>query len=121
MLSAILFAVSLMSQKLVLTHGKIWSGDPHRRFVEAVAVEGNTIVAIGTNEEIMHLAPDAKLIDLHGRVAVPGFIDNHVHFVDGGFELSRVQLRDATPEEFARRIAEHAKKLGPGKWVTGGE
>jgi predicted amidohydrolase YtcJ len=122
MISAILFAVSLMSQKLVLTHGKIWTGDPHRRFVEAVAVEGNTIVAIGTNDEITHLAPDAKVIDLHGRVAVPGFIDNHVHFIDGGFELSRVQLRDAaTPEEFARRIAEHAKKLGRGKWVTGGE
>ncbi|MCU1347955.1 MAG: putative metal-dependent hydrolase [Acidobacteria bacterium] len=122
MISAILFAVSLMSQKLVLTHGKIWTGDPNRRFVEAVAIEGNTIVAIGSNEEMTRIAGDAKQIDLHGRVAVPGFIDNHVHFVDGGFELSRVRLRDAaSPDEFARRISEHARKLGKGKWVLGGE
>jgi len=122
MISAILFAVSLMSQKLVLTHGKIWTGDPNRRFVEAVAIEGNTIVAIGSNEEMVRIAGDAKQLDLHGRVAVPGFIDNHVHFIDGGFELSRVHLRDAsTPEEFARRIGEQAAKLGKGRWVVGGE
>lgn len=57
------------------------------------------------------------MVDLGGRLAVPGFIDNHTHFISGGFQLSRVQLRDAaSPEEFARRIASHA---APGKWVTG--
>ena len=62
----------------------------------------------------------AKVIDLQGKLAVPGFIDNHTHFVSGGFQLSRVQLRDAaSPEELARRIAGHAKKIGKGKWITG--
>jgi predicted amidohydrolase YtcJ len=49
---------------------------------------------------------------------MPGFIDNHVHFVSGGLQLSRVQLRDATSaDELTRRVAAHAQ---PGKWVTGG-
>src|SRR5712692_8401560 len=100
---------------LLLTNGKIWTGDPARRFVEAVAIDGDRIVAAGTNDDVIAAAgPRAKRIDLHGRLAVPGFIDNHVHFIDGGFEISRVQLRDAkTPEEFARRIGEYAKKIGP--------
>jgi predicted amidohydrolase YtcJ len=85
-------------------------------------IEGNRIAAAGTNDDILAPAPrGAKRIDLHGRLAVPGFIDNHVHFIDGGFQLSRVQLRDAaSPEEFARRIGEFAKKIGRGRWILGG-
>ena len=67
-------------------------------------------MAVGSAAEI---GRDGTIIDLEGRFAVPGFIDNHTHFIDGGFELSRVQLRDAaTPQEFARRIADYAKKTG---------
>jgi predicted amidohydrolase YtcJ len=64
---------------------------------------------------------DAQVIDLRGRLAVPGFIDNHVHFIDGGFQLSRAQLRDATsPDEFVRRIAAHVGTLREGQWLLGG-
>lgn len=113
----------ILAATLVLTNGKIWTGDPAHRFVEAVAIDGNRIVAAGTTEEIAQLAGSgAKTIDLRGKLAVPGLIDDHVHFIDGGFQLSRVQLRDArTPEEFARRIGEYAKKAGKGKWIIGGE
>jgi predicted amidohydrolase YtcJ len=66
--------------------------------------------------------PRRRVIDLKGRLAVPGFIDNHTHFIDGGMERSRVQLRSAaTPQEFARRIAEYATRIGPGKWILGGQ
>src|SRR5438067_2354374 len=108
---------------VILTNGKIWTGDPQRPWAEAVAIEANRIAAVGSNAEVAKLAPpSARIINLNGRLAVPGFIDNHTHFIDGGFELSRVQLRDAaTPQEFARRIAEYAKRIGPGKWITGGE
>jgi predicted amidohydrolase YtcJ len=87
-----------------------------------VAIEGNRIAAAGTNDDILAAAPrGAKRIDLRGRLAVPGFIDNHVHFIDGGFQLSRVQLRDAaSPEELARRIGEFAKKIGTDRWILGG-
>ncbi|MDQ6800348.1 MAG: amidohydrolase [Acidobacteriota bacterium] len=104
---------------VILTNGKIWTGDAQRPWAEAVAIEGNRIVAVGSSAEI---GRNGTVIDLRGRLAVPGFIDNHTHFIDGGFELSRVQLRDAaTPQEFARRIGEYAKHAGPRKWITGGE
>ncbi|HEX7150046.1 MAG TPA: amidohydrolase [Thermoanaerobaculia bacterium] len=107
---------------LILTNGRIWTGDPSRRFVEAVAIQGNRIVLTGATEEVLRFAPGAEQLDLQGRLAVPGFIDNHVHFVDGGFQLSRVQLRDAASAEvFAQRIAAHAQQLGKGAWITGGE
>ena len=104
---------------VILTNGKIWTGNAQRPWAEAVAIEGNRIVAVGSSADI---GRNGTIIDLKGRLAVPGFIDNHTHFIDGGFELSRVQLRDAaTPQEFARRIGEYAKRVGPGKWITGGE
>jgi predicted amidohydrolase YtcJ len=106
---------------MLLTNGKIWTGDTRRPFAQAVAIEGNRIVAVGTSAEIV-ARPGDRVIDLHGRLAVPGFIDNHTHFVEGGFELSRVHLRNAaTPQEFARRIGEYARKAGKGVWVRGGE
>ena len=101
-------AAVMLAATLVLTNGKIWTGDG---FAKSVTIDGNRIVAIDAP------APNARVIDLHGRLAVPGFIDNHVHFSWGAAALSRVQLRDAaTPEEFARRIGAHAAKLGRGKW-----
>ncbi|MEK6374439.1 MAG: amidohydrolase [Acidobacteriota bacterium] len=106
-----------MLAALVLTNGKIWTGDPARPFAESVVIDGNRIVAVGEPA-----SPGARVIDLRGRLAVPGFIDNHTHFIDGGMQISRVQLRDAaTPQEFARRIGRYAKKIGKGKWITGGE
>ena len=104
----------MLAATLVLTNGKIWTGEG---FASSVVIEGNRIVAVDAPAP-----PSARVINLKGRLALPGFIDNHTHFVSGGFQLSSVTLRDAaTPEEFARRIGEHARKLGKGKWVTGGE
>jgi predicted amidohydrolase YtcJ len=61
------------------------------------------------------------VIDLRGRLAVPGFIDNHVHFINGGFQLSRVQLRDAaSADEFVSRIAAHARRAESEQWILGG-
>jgi predicted amidohydrolase YtcJ len=106
---------------LLLTNGKIWTGDPAKPFAEAMAIEGNRIVAVGSKGEVAAGAGD-RVIDLHGRLAVPGFIDNHTHFVEGGFAISRVRLRDApTQQEFARRIGDYARARGKGAWVLGGE
>jgi predicted amidohydrolase YtcJ len=62
------------------------------------------------------------VIDLAGKFVVPGFIDTHVHFIDGGFRLASVQLRDATTrEEFVARIEAFAATVPPGTWITGGD
>ncbi|MDB6056665.1 MAG: nfdA 3 [Verrucomicrobiales bacterium] len=89
----------------------------------AVAIEGGKIISVGDLGKVQRRAgPKTKRIDAKGKLVLPGFNDSHVHFLDGGFGISNIKLRDAaTPEEFARRIGEYAKTLAPGKWITGGE
>jgi predicted amidohydrolase YtcJ len=122
MIATIMAVAALASPPLLLTNGKVWTGDGSSRFVQSIAIDGGRIVAAGTNAEAASVAsPAARTIDLHGRLVVPGFIDNHVHFIDSSFELAGVQLRDAgTPQEFARRIGEFAKTVPKGEWITGG-
>src|SRR4029450_12918783 len=85
---------------LVLTGGKVWTGDPARPEAEAVAVSGDRIIAVGSSEEAKRAAPaGARVIDLRGRRVVPGFIDSHVHFLDGGEELLAPDLRSARAED----------------------
>jgi predicted amidohydrolase YtcJ len=86
-----------------------------------VAINGDTIVAVGSSAEIRKLGA-ARVVDAKGGMVTPGFIDSHVHFVIGGFRLSSVQLRDArTPEEFVKRIREFAATVPAGTWITGGD
>ena len=107
---------------LVIRDARVWTGDSAAPWADAVAVQGENIIAVGATTEIDRLVgPDTKLIDADGRMLVPGFIDAHVHFLDGGSTITSVQLRDAqSPEEFTRRIAEFADGLEPGEWITGG-
>ena len=65
--------------------------------------------------------PATRVIELGGRMLLPGFIDAHVHLLTGGFQLAGVDLRDAeSPEAFTRRIASHAATRPVGSWITGG-
>lgn len=111
---------------LILLNGRIWTGMPNSRggfvIVRAVACENGRIVAMGTTEDIRTLADrQTRVIDLAGRLVVPGFNDAHVHFADGGQGLASVQLRDAPSEaEFRDRIAKFAAALTPGRWVLNG-
>jgi predicted amidohydrolase YtcJ/beta-lactamase class A len=117
------FSKGVPMADLVLTHGRLWTGDKNRPWVEAMASRGERIIALGTQDDIQKLVgPRTRVIDLKGQLALPGFIDDHTHFMPGGFQLLSVDLRDAgTQKEFARRIKEKAVKLGSGKWVTGGD
>jgi predicted amidohydrolase YtcJ len=107
---------------LVILHAHVWTVDKSRPAAEAIAITGSRISAVGADSEIQKLiGPHTQQIDAHEKSVLPGFNDAHVHFSSGGAEISGVQLRDAdTPQEFARRIAERAKKLPKGEWLTGG-
>ncbi|HEX6315054.1 MAG TPA: amidohydrolase [Gemmatimonadaceae bacterium] len=106
---------------LAIVNARVWTADSTRPWAEAVAINGDTIVALGSSAEIRKLRA-ARVIDARGGMVTPGFIDAHVHFVTGGFRLSSVQLRDArTPEEFVRRIREFAATVPAGTWITGGD
>jgi predicted amidohydrolase YtcJ len=108
---------------LAIVNARVWTGDPARPSAEGVAVSGDRITAVGTTSDVRKLAgASAQVIDAAGQFLVPGFIDTHVHFLDGGSRLASVQLRDAkTPAEFSARIAAFAKTVPAGTWITGGD
>lgn len=107
----------------VVRHARVWTGDSLQPWAEAVAVRGDTIVAVGDDSTIARLTgPSTRVIDAAGGMVTPGFMDSHVHFLSGGFGLAAVQLRDAgTPAEFTRRIGAHAKTVPPGTWILRGD
>ena len=108
---------------LAIVNARIWTGDPRRPWADAIAASADRLVAVGSSAEVRKLATaSTRIIDAHGMMVVPGFIDSHVHFLDGGFGLASVQLRDArTPQEFVRRIAEYARTIPAGTWITNGD
>jgi len=103
--------------------GKTWTGNPEQEWAEGLAIAGDTILAVGSEDDIKsYQGTDTEVVIEENGLIVPGFIDTHTHFVDGGFRLSSVQLRDAkTPVEFIERIRAFAATLPEGTWITGGD
>src|ERR1043165_8252736 len=108
---------------LIIVNANVHTLDASHPLAEAVAVFGERIAAVGSNEEIRRLAgARTRVVDARGALVLPGFNDAHVHFLSGGFQLSSVDLRDAdTPQEFAARIRAFASRLPKGRWITGGD
>ena len=108
---------------LVLVGGTVWTGSPDQPLAEGIAVSGDTIVAVGSEEQIRpRVGTETRVVELDGRFLMPGFIDTHTHFLDGGFRLSSVDLRSAdSREEFARRLSRYAEGLEDGEWILGGD
>ncbi len=108
---------------LAIVNAKVWTGDLRRPWADAIAVSGERITAVGSSAEIRKLAPaTARVIDAKGAMVVPGFVDAHVHFLDGGFALASVQLRDArTKAEFIARIKAFAATQPKGTWILNGD
>ena len=108
---------------LALLGGSVWTGDSGRPWAEAVAVRGERIVAVGTSKDIRRLVGrDSRVIDLGGALVVPGFIDSHTHFLDGGFALLSIRLREAkSRDDFVARIQDKASELAKGEWILNGD
>jgi predicted amidohydrolase YtcJ len=105
-----------------LVDALIWTGDPSHPWAEAIAWNGERIVAVGSEAEVVGmLAAGTTPIDAHGTMAVPGFIDAHLHFVGGGTMLASVRLQKArSREELVAAIASYSHSVPPGAWITGG-
>lgn len=121
---SLVFPAVCLSQvaDLVFVNGKLWTVDEKHPTAEGVAVLGDKIMAVGTTADMKKLVGTAtRIIDLKGKRMLPGFIDNHTHFMTGGFQLQSVDLRFTKSEkEFAEVIGGRAAKR-PGRWITGGD
>jgi len=118
-----IFAQTRPAADLIIQNARIWTVDPSLPEAESVAILGDRIVAVGSNQQVdaWH-GPQTRVVDAAGKRLLPGFNDAHVHFTDGGAQLDSVELNDATsPQEFARRIGERATKTTKGEWVLGGD
>jgi len=124
-----LVAISLLAAcspkaDLVIQNGRVWTGlSTGRGQPGAVAIGGDKILAVGDSGDIArYIGSKTQVIDADGGLIMPGFADGHTHFINGGFQLASVNLRDAaTPQEFVHRLKEYAAHLKPGEWITGGD
>ena len=114
--------VSAQQADFVFRNGVVWTGDDQRPRAEAVAVRDGLIGAVGSTADISRwIGSTTRVIDLHGRLLVPGLIDAHTHFMSGGFQMQNVDLRQAKSlQEFVELIGQRARKF-PTRWITGGD
>ena len=138
-IAAVVIAASIsvgLAQEIadtVLYNGKVLTVDSNFNIVQAVAVRGNRITAVGTNDEVLSLAgPNTLRIDLKGKTATPGLINTHVHleaFGSGGYarEMGALKTREfivnvrglKTADEVLQQIRDiiSAFKFPPGEWI----
>ncbi len=110
-----------MRTNLVLCNGDIHTMDTATPRVRAIAIAGDRILAVGSDDDMRALlAPGGKVIDLHGHTVVPGFTDSHIHFLFYALSLKQVDLTGApTLEEALALVAKRAKTMPPGRWIVG--
>ena len=110
-----------VSVTLALVNGRIWTGDPGRPWVDALAVADGRIAAVGPSDAIELLAGDAEVIDVRQRLVLPGFIDTHTHLLElddptGTLNLATVRSR----RQFVTRIAAATDRPAR-SWLVGRE
>src|SRR5438094_490110 len=106
---------------LVLRGGKVVTLDDRQPEAEAIALRGDRIAAVGTAAEIQPLiGPKTRVIELAGRMAMPGFIEGHGHFFSLGDSKRKLDLSRAESwDEVVDRVAAEAKRTKPGDWIVG--
>lgn len=104
----------------VFRHGKVVTVDADFRIAQAIAVRGNRILAVGTDQEIAALiGPRTRVIDLAGRTLVPGLIDSHLHASMGAANEFAVSLRGVRSiADIQARIAQRVAQVKGGEWIS---
>jgi hypothetical protein len=112
----------MTSADLAFVNGPVYTVDAARTRADAVAVEGGRVVAVGTDEEIRaQVGPRTEVVDLHGRMLLPGFQDAHVHPVSGGVDRLQCDLHDLhTRDEYVQAVRSYAEAHPDREWILGG-
>jgi predicted amidohydrolase YtcJ len=106
---------------LVLTNGKIVTMERSAPQAQAIAVRGDRIVAVGGASTVKaRIGPTTQVIDLQGRLVIPGFIEGHGHFTGVGQAELQLKLMPAQSwDEIVALVADAAKQAKPGQWIRG--
>jgi predicted amidohydrolase YtcJ len=107
---------------LIVVNAKVWTGNPLQPEATAFVVENGRFVFVGNDADAgKWRGPQTQVIDGGGDRIIPGMIDSHLHLIGGGFQLSRINLRDvAGRPQFIDAVAARARQLPPGEWILGG-
>jgi predicted amidohydrolase YtcJ len=107
---------------LVIRGGAIYTARKDGAVAEAIAIGGSRILAVGSRATADgYIGPGTRVIDLHGGMALPGFIDTHTHFIWGSRSRTEVALTDAAnTEEVERRLGAYARAHPEAQWILGG-
>ena len=89
---------------LVLYNARIHTIDAARPTARSIAIRDNTILALGTDDAMRSLLPDAEAIDLHDRCVIPGLIDAHLHAEWTALGLKHIDAETSTVDEVLRRV-----------------
>jgi hypothetical protein len=113
--------LSAQPADLVLRNGKIVTMEASVPEVQALAARGGKIVAVGTNQQMQaYIGSSTKVIDLGGRLAIPGFIEGHGHFTSLGASKMSLNLRDVKNwDQIVAMVAAAAREAKPGTWIIG--
>ena len=105
----------------MLRNGKVVTVDAAVPEAQAIAIRGDRIAAVGTNESIQpFIGPSTQVIDLRGQLAIPGLIESHGHFMGFGQSKLTLDLMDVKDwDEIVSMVAAAAKQAKPGEWILG--
>jgi len=119
--AALAAAALAQPAELVLRNGKIVTMNAAAPLAQALAARGGRITALGADSAAQRwIGPNTKVIDLHGMLAIPGFIEGHGHFTGVGEFRMGLDLREArTWDDIVAQVARAVKQAKPGEWIIG--
>lgn len=111
-----------IAQKICFYNGKVYTVDARSSVAEAVVIENGRILFVGSTPEARTAWSDSrtKMVNLEGKLMLPGFIDNHTHFADGGMYLSGIDLRGAKSTTEFKSILKKYADSHKGEWISSG-
>lgn len=115
------YAARRQAIDLILHNAVVWTVDDARPRAQAVAISGNRIVKVGDDAEVLELRDaDTRVLDLQGKLVLPGFIDAHTHFENATEWFFEARLIDVDSEPvLLQRLQETARRVPAGMWITG--
>jgi len=114
------FRVRQHEASMLLINGVVYTVNDKQPTAEAVAIEGDRIVGVGSTREITSSFKSSTVIDLHGKAVYPGFIDSHAHLEGLGAALMNLDLSNTTSfNEIADLVKAEAKQKKDGEWLRG--